>query len=78
MPKWTGGLRIQNLQWLNHALQARWLWLQQTNLQRPWRDLEITVSEEATAIYQAATVTNLGNGENALFWQDRWLRLKRS
>lgn len=30
-PKWAGGLGIPNLRWLNHALQARWLWLRCTD-----------------------------------------------
>lgn len=73
-PKWAGGLGIPNLRWLNHALQARWLWLQRTDDQRPWKDLDISVSEEARGIYQAAVQAHLGNGNDILFWEDRWIR----
>lgn len=34
-PRWAGGLGIPNLQWLNAALEARWLWLRHTDRQRP-------------------------------------------
>lgn len=72
-PKWAGGLGIRDLTWLNFALQARWPWLQRTDTSRPWADFEIPVPEEARKIFHAATVTRLGNGQRALFWEDRWI-----
>ena len=35
-PKDLGGLGISNLQKLDWALRLRWLWLQKTDLSRPW------------------------------------------
>ena len=39
-PKWVGGLGISNLRWNNHALLAQWIWLQKSDQQRPWRELD--------------------------------------
>lgn len=72
-PKWAGGLGIPNLRWLNHALQARWLWLRRTDQQRPWKELDIPTSDEAKAIFQAAVFADVGRGDETLFWEDRWL-----
>lgn len=76
-PRWAGGLGIPNLRWLNAALQARWLWLRRTDGQRPWAEFEINVTTEARALYQAAVHTTIGNGDKALFWEDRWLHGNR-
>lgn len=76
-PRWAGGLGIPNLWWLNAALQVRWLWLRRTDQQRPWAEFEFNVTTEARTIYQAATHATVGNGDNTLFWEDRWLQGNR-
>lgn len=73
-PTWAGGLGIPDLTWLNFALQAQWPWLQRTDVTRPWAGFDIQIPSEARSIFQAATVTRLGNGRSALFWEDRWLQ----
>lgn len=73
-PRWAGGLGIPNLKWLNVAMQARWPWLKRTDPSRPWREFDISVPQESMQICKAATWTKIGNGNTALFWEDRWLQ----
>lgn len=54
------------------ALQARWAWLQRPDTLRSWAEFHITIPKEANQLFQAATRVKLGNGNNALFWEDRW------
>lgn len=72
-PKWAGGLGVPNLRWMNVALQAKWLWLQRTDKSRPWAEFAFSITEEARGLFQAATRLILGDGQTALFWEDRWL-----
>lgn len=72
-PRWAGGLGIPDLHWLKYALQSRWPWLQCTDTSRPWKGFEIKVPDEARAIFQTATITSVGDGRRALFWEDRWI-----
>ena len=51
----------------------RWLWFEKTNPNRPWAGLEIPVHPNTTALFAISVVTTVGNGENTLFWTDRWL-----
>jgi hypothetical protein len=55
------------------ALQTRWLWLQQTDSQRAWSELPISVSNEVQAFFNASTYTVIGNGRNTQFWTGQWL-----
>ena len=68
-----GGLGIHNLEVMGWALQMRWLWFEKTNPNRPWAGLEIPVHPNTTALFAISVVTTVGNGENTLFWTDRWL-----
>jgi hypothetical protein len=71
-----GGLGILNLEILSWALRIRWLWLQKTDVSRPWAGLPIQVPRNAKALFQVAVVSVLGNGESIKFWSDRWLQGK--
>lgn len=73
-PRWAGGLGIPNLKWLNMAMQTRWPWLKQTDPSRPWAECEITVLDESTQFFRAATRSVVRNGNTTLFWEDRWLQ----
>lgn len=73
-PRWAGGLGIPNLKWLNIAMQARWPWLKKTDPTRPWAEFEIAVPDEAKQLCKAATLTSVGNGNGALFWEDKWIQ----
>jgi hypothetical protein len=72
-PKLLGGLGIPNLKLLNLALRCRWSWLQKVDPSKAWADFNIQTPSLCSAIVDAATYYELGNGERALFWKDRWL-----
>lgn len=67
-PKWTGGLGLPNLKWLNVALMTRWLWLRRVDGDRPWTEFQIAVPPESLAIYRAAVFVDIGSGTNAFFF----------
>jgi hypothetical protein len=46
-----GGLGILNLEVLSWALQMRWMWLQKTQLDRPWSNLDIQVHPNISALF---------------------------
>jgi len=62
-----GGLGIADLKALSIALKARW----------PWENLPIQVSREVDGLISVAVITEVGNGSNTLFWEDKWLDGKR-
>jgi len=68
-----GGLGIINLEVMAWALQARWQWHKKTRTDRPWIDLELPSHPNSLALFSIAVRTELGNGNNTLFWIDRWL-----
>ncbi|XP_039855235.1 uncharacterized protein LOC120713315 [Panicum virgatum] len=68
-----GGLGIRNLEIMGWALQMRWLWIEKTKPNRPWAGLEVPVHSNTVALFAVSVVTSVGNGENTLFWSDRWL-----
>jgi hypothetical protein len=72
-PKLLGGLGIPNLKLLNLALRCRWSWLQKVDPSKAWADFNIQTPSLCSAIVDAATYYELGNGERARFWKDRWL-----
>jgi hypothetical protein len=40
---------------------------------REWAEFDLQLRRLSMALFEAATVVRLGNGERARFWQDRWL-----
>jgi hypothetical protein len=68
-----GGLGIHNLESLGWALNMRWLWLKKTQPDWPWSRLDIQVHPNAAAMFALSVVTSVRNGENTLFWTDKWL-----
>jgi hypothetical protein len=68
-----GGLGITNLEVMAWALQARWQWHKKTRVDRPWTDLELPLHPNSLALFAIAVSTELGNGNNMLFWTDKWL-----
>lgn len=74
-PKSVGGLGIQDLRLASLALRLRWLWFKRTDGRRPWKHLANTLDSNPILhkIFQTSTRVLLGNGNNALFWEDYWL-----
>jgi hypothetical protein len=68
-----GGLGITDLKLAGFALQSRWLWLQKTDNSRAWSELPIKTDPEVQTFFRASTYTDIGDGMNALFWDDRWI-----
>jgi hypothetical protein len=68
-PRDLGGLGISDLRRTGITLRVRWIW-KDRRLGRAPR----TSERAALALFQAATVFSLGNGESIFFWIDRWLQ----
>lgn len=72
-PKEIGGIGLSNLRLLNLALRAHWPSMGRVMVDKPWREFNIQVPPDSMALFRAAMKINLGDGEQALFWDDRWL-----
>jgi hypothetical protein len=55
------------------VLWAKWLWLSRTDTSRPWHGLNIEVSEDSKALFQASMIVTIGTGTTTLFWDDAWI-----
>lgn len=73
-PTELGGLGIPDLKVAAHALRLRWLWLQRTDQNRPWRDLELAFGADraVSSMFHNSVDIELGDGQLSLFWADRW------
>jgi hypothetical protein len=68
-----GGLGIPNLQFKSWALQAKWLWIEKTDPNRPWQGLTIPVQQQVKDLFAKSVISIIGNGANTLFWTDNWM-----
>jgi hypothetical protein len=75
-PLSLGGLGVQDIGRAGLALRLRWLWLSRTDDGRAWSGLDLQFSEEERALFFASTTMRIGNGQKALFWEDRWVNGK--
>jgi hypothetical protein len=66
-PKRLGGLGILDLQRFNRALQLWWPWYKCNGDNKPWAGMNITLSKSETALCQACTLIELGNGAHTSF-----------
>jgi hypothetical protein len=71
-----GGLGIQDIERAGLALRLRWLWLSRTDDTRAWSGLDLQFTAEERALFFASTTMCIGNGQKALFWEDRWVNGK--
>ena len=51
----------------------RWLWLRRTDPTRPWHNLIDDREPIVEALFHASVYVELGDGNTALFWSDRWI-----
>ena len=72
-PLHLGGLGILNLEYMSWALQIRWLWLQKTDPNRPWKGLDIPINSNAMALFNIAIISQVSQGTQIHFWTDKWL-----
>jgi hypothetical protein len=72
-PLRLGGLGIPDLARTATSLRVRWIWRMHTDPLRPWRGLDMNFSKAELDAFAVSTTMVTGNGESALFWEDRWL-----
>jgi hypothetical protein len=72
-PHPNGGQAIKDLDHFSQSLRLRWLWFSWDTRPRPWEGLQVPVTDEDRAVFNAATVVQLGDGKMASFWNLRWL-----
>lgn len=68
-----GGLGVRNLARTSLVLRTRWFWLSRTDTTGACAGLDLQFSDKEHAFSFASTIMQLGNGTNALFWEDRWM-----
>ncbi|WVZ78948.1 hypothetical protein U9M48_026585 [Paspalum notatum var. saurae] len=68
-----GGLGITDLSLFGLALRVRWCWLQRTQPDRMWADLDFSSERAVRDLFRVGTELIIGNGMTALFWVDNWL-----
>lgn len=73
-PTQLGGLGVSDIRLQGFALQTRCLWLQRTDQQRAWSQLPIKTVPEVQAFFRASTHMEIGDGRQALFWEDKWIQ----
>jgi hypothetical protein len=72
-PLCYGGLGVFNLKLQGLALRARWEWLRRTDPSRPWQGLTMLHDADAQMVFHSLAAIKLGNGNDVLFWLDRWV-----
>jgi len=75
-PPDLGGLGLIDLEIFGYALRMRWLWFKKTDGSRPWASLPDKSEGLVDAMFQVSVSVEIGNGQRALFWLDRWLQGK--
>lgn len=68
-----GGLGIVDLELFGYALRLRWLWVRRPDDERPWYTLPDSQEPVVEAMFKASTYMEVGDGNRALFWVDKWL-----
>jgi hypothetical protein len=72
-PASLGGLGVQDLERTGLALRTRWQWLSRTDVNRAWSGLDLQFSEAERDFFFTSTITVVGDGRTARFWEDRWI-----
>lgn len=69
----VGGLGILDMETFSRALRLRWLWLEWSNIQRPWAGTQLPIDDTDLALFNASTRVTVNNGAKASFWQSSWM-----
>lgn len=67
------GQGVHDLERTGLALCMRWLWFSLTDGAKAWGGLNLQFSAEEHAFFFASTTMQIGNGQQALFWEDHWI-----
>ena len=67
-----GGLGGHDLERTVLALRMCWLWFSLTDIAKAWGGLNLQFTAEEHAFF-ASTTMQIGNGQQALFWEDHWI-----
>ena len=73
-PSDLGGLGIVDLQRFGYALRMKWLWHRRSENARHWHALPDSKEQVVQAMFTASIYVEIGNGQRALFWTDRWIQ----
>jgi hypothetical protein len=68
-----GGLGVQDLERAGMALRLRWQWFNRTDQNRAWHGLDLQCTKEEKDLFFASTTMTVGDGQTAIFWEDRWI-----
>jgi hypothetical protein len=49
------------------------LWLQKTDSTKPWCGLDLSLSEESRALFNASVSISVRSGTSIKFWEDAWI-----
>lgn len=71
-PKELGGLGVFDISKFSIALRQRWIWMQWSDTDKPWKGLDIPCTAADRDFFAANTKINIGNGKATLFWHDGW------
>lgn len=68
-----GGLGLPDLEKFSRALRLRWLWYAWDQTPRTWKGMDLPIDDDDLALFRAATVVTIGDGNTASFWNSSWL-----
>jgi len=51
----------------------RWLWLQRTDVNRPWAALPQQQERIVDTMFNSSITVEIGNGLRSFFWRDKWI-----
>jgi hypothetical protein len=71
-----GGLGVHDLERTSLALRTRWLWLGRTESGRAWSGMDMQSSAKERSFFFYSTEMDIGDGQSAKFWEDRWINGK--
>jgi hypothetical protein len=64
---------FHNLRQLNIALRSKWIWLQKSEVDRPWDGLPRHPNPDTIALFNTSVRISVGDGSRIMFWDDPWI-----